>query len=331
MLNPAAPEMKITALEPLRISALLPWFGGKRTMAPRIARECCRPDGRAPKSFWELCCGSMAVSLAMPRCSHHHVVDMHDDLINLARVIQDPRSGAEFYRRLRRVLNHETLFHESKEALAADDRQKLQAFGLFDVGTSAKLDPIERAVAFFIVSWQGRNGVAGTERVNYQPAIRWTAGGGHSAIRFTGAVETIPAFRRRIRDWSILQRDIFEVLAKIEDEDGTVIYIDPPYIRDGDQRSGSCAYLHEFKPIDHQRLATSLRRFANVRIVVSYYDVPIVRELYDGWTLVDCATQKNLHVQNRRGLGRCEAPEVLLINGPSFTNHSTAGEPAEKA
>lgn len=307
-------------LEPLRISALLPWFGGKRTMASRIARECCRADGRPPKAFWELCCGSMAVSLAMPRCSHHHVVDMHGDLINLARVIQDPRQGAALYRRLRRVLTHDALFFAAKEAIAADDRQQLQGTGLFESDPSRHLDPLDRAFLFFIVSWQGRNGVAGTERINYQPATRWTAGGGHSAIRFAGAVDTIPAFRRRLRGWSILQRDIFDVLAAIEDEDGTVIYIDPPYIRDGVKRSGSTKYLHEFKPLDHQRLATALRRFKRARVVVSYYDVPIVRELFDGWTVLNCATQKNLHVQNRRGVGRCEAPEVLLINGPSYTN-----------
>lgn len=315
--------MSIDTLEPLRISALLPWFGGKRTMAPRIARECCREDGRPPKSFWELCCGSMAVSLAMPRCSHHYVVDMHDDLINLARIIQDPRSGPEFYRRLRRVLNHETLFHEAKEALAADDRTKLQAFGLFESAPISQLEPINRAILFFVVSWQGRNGVAGTERVNYQPAVRWTSGGGHGAIRFAGAVETVPAFRRRMRDWTILQRDVFDVLAKIDDQDGTTIYIDPPYVRDGEQRSGSCSYLHEFRPAEHQKLARALNRFRSVRVVVSYYDVPIVRELYQGWTIVDCITQKNLHVQNRRGVGRCEAPECLLINGTSFTNGVT--------
>jgi DNA adenine methylase len=205
--------------------------------------------------------------------------------------------------------------------IESDDARALHETGLFAEGhaTLRELDPLERAVVYFIVSWQGRNGVAGTERINYQQAIRWTAGGGHSAIRFAGAVSSIPSWRRRLRDISILQRDLFAVLPRIEDEDLTSIYIDPPYVRDGGSRSGSCAYLHEFGPKQHDQLAKELRRFKRVRVVVSYYDNPTLREWYAGWTIVDCATQKNLHVQNRRGVGRCDAPEILLINGPSFT------------
>lgn len=308
-------------VDQMKISAIVPWFGSKRTMAARIARECCRPDGRPPKSFWDLCCGSLAVSLAMPRCSHHHAVDIHEDLVNLARIIQDPQLGPKLYRSLRRVLNHEVLFKEAKAAIEAHDVEQLQAIGLFGTGqTSAdEMDAFQRAVAFFVVSWQGRNGVAGTERVNYQTAIRWTSGGGHGAIRFAGAVQSIPHWRRRMRDITIVDRDVFEVLTKTEDEDLTTIYIDPPYVRDGVGRSGSCAYLHDFEPKHHQRLHAQLSRFKKARVVISYYDHQVLREWYAGWTVLECTTQKNLHVQNRRGVGRCEAPEVLIINGPSYT------------
>lgn len=309
------------ASDRMKISAILPWFGSKRTMADRIARECCRVDGRPPKSFWDLACGSMAVSIAMPRCSHHHAVDLHADLINVARLIQHPESGPRFYRALRRVLNHETLFKEAKAAIEADDARLLKQTGLFgDADVPLRhLDSLHRGIAFFIVSWMGRNGVAGTERVNYQPAIRWTSGGGHGAIRFAGAVQAIPHWRRRLRDITIVDRDLFEVLSKIEDQDLTTIYIDPPYVRDGISRSGSCAYLHDFEPTHHRRLFTELSRFKAARIVVSYYDHAALRDWYRKWTFVECTTQKNLHVQNRRGAGRCEAHEVLIINGPSYT------------
>jgi len=52
---------------------------------------------------------------------------------------------------------------------------------------------------------------------------------------------------------------------------------------------------------------------------VSYYDAPELAELYPAWTVRKCYRQKNLHVQNRRAEGKCEAPEVLLLNGPSFS------------
>lgn len=295
----------------MKIKAIVPWFGSKRRLATRIASECCQPNGRPPKSFWELGCGSLAVSLAMPSCAHHHAVDVHGELINLARVIKDPMLGPLLYRRLRRVLNHETLFMEARDEIRQED-------DLF--GQAVERPPLERAYRYFIISWQGRNGVAGTERMNYQPAIRWTSGGGHGAVRFRGAVDSIPAWRRRLRDITIVQRDMFEVLAKIEDQPGTVIYIDPPYLRDGDARSGACAYQHEFAPRQHVRLRDSLLRYEHVRIVISYYENAVLREWYAGWTFIDLATQKNLHVQNRRGEGTCDSPEVLIINGPSHVH-----------
>jgi len=266
------------------------------------------------KSYWNPCVGGFAVELQKPASSQEHVNDLHGNLINLARVIQDPKLGPQLYRRLRRTWNHEGAFYDSRDRISAADEE----VGLFGAA-SATLDPLERAYHYFVVSWQGRNGVAGTARVNYQPAVRWTSGGGHGGIRFKNAVDSIPAWRRRMRSMTILQRDLFEIVPRVEDQEGTVMYVDPPYLRDGGARSGSCEYEHEFADGDHFRLARELRRFKKVRIVVSYYDHPLLRELYPDWTVVDCAMQKNLHVQNRRGAGQMEAPEVLLINGRSYT------------
>lgn len=309
--------MSIFDTEPeAKIKAIAPWFGGKRSMADRIARECCKENGDPPKAFWDVACGGMPVTLAMPRCSHMTVNDLHGDLINLAHVLQSETLGPRLYRRLRRVFCHEGLFYESKEALEAGSATLDE--GLFGAEPKVEVSPIDRAFHFFIVSWMGRNGVAGTKRTNYQPAIRWTSGGGHGGVRFANAVDSIPAWRRRLRDLTILQRNLFDVLPNIEDQVGTSIYIDPPYLRDGETRTGDCAYEHEFSERDHKRLCDIVRGHKHSRIVISYYDHPILREWYDGWTFSEATTQKNLHVQNRRGQGRCEAPEVLIINGPSY-------------
>lgn len=296
-----APDMKV--------KCVVPWFGSKRSLAQRIV------DELGPhKSYWNPTVGSFAVEMLKPPAAHEHVNDLHGNLINLARVIVDPKLGPQLYRRLRRVWSHETLFARCKEQIEAE----VEEVGLFGLQLPEELPPLDRAYLYFIVSWQGRNGVAGTQRVNYQPSVRWTSGGGHGGIRFSNAVSSIPAWRRRMRRLTILQRDLFQIIPRIEDQEGTVLYLDPPYIRDG-ARTGNCTYLHEFKPADHLRLAKELRRFQKARIVVSYYDHQLLTELYRGWTFVDCSRQKNLHVQNRRGVGLSEAPEVLIINGPSFT------------
>jgi len=70
------------------ITALLPYFGGKRSMADRIVIEL--GDHR---SYWEVFCGAMAVLLAKPPCSQETVSDLYGDLINLALVIRATAAG----------------------------------------------------------------------------------------------------------------------------------------------------------------------------------------------------------------------------------------------
>ena len=200
------------------------------------------------------------------------------------------------------------------------------------------LDPeaidIDAAYHFFLVSWMGRNGVAGTKRYNCAMAVRWTPGGGGSGGRFCAAVESLPDWHERLRSVLILKRDALDVIPRIDDLPSVAIYVDPPYF--SSTRSGSTTYEHDFSDADaedgerrekekHERLAKCLGRFQRARVVVSYYDDPRLAELYPGWTRRDMARQKNLHVQNRRGAGSCIAPEVLLLNGPSLAQ--AAAEP----
>ncbi len=125
----------------------------------------------------------------------------------------------------------------------------------------------------------------------------------------------------------ILNRDAFDIIPRFDDAPHVAIYADPPYpaeSRGGGKGPGghSGTYRHEFSHDslfgdDHKRLAEMLRGFKTARVVVSSYDCPRVRELYDGWRFIDCSRMKNLHQQNGRGVRSKEAPEVLIVNGPA--------------
>ena len=168
-----------------------------------------------------------------------------------------------------------------------------------------------------------------SQEINYPMAVRWTPGGGHGGVRFRSATESIPLWHQRLRQVIILRRDLFEVLPKIQDVKGVVVYVDPTYLR---ETRGGAEYVHEFQDDtgtifetedDHARLAREVGRFEHARVVVSYYDHPRLGRLYEGWTKRNMSRQKNLHVQNlhvqnRRGAGPCVAPEVLVLNGPSY-------------
>lgn len=300
----------------MKVKAIAPWFGGKRTMAPLIVKELGKHG-----QYFEPFCGSAAVLFAKEPSQKETVNDLHGDLINLARVIQNPTMAEPLYDRLQATLFCDSLLDDARDWL--EDRVP----GNDEVS-------LERAYWYFLASWMGRNGTAGTARLDYQIAVRWTKGGGSPTVRFRNAVESLPAWHQRLRNVVILNRDAFKILDRFEDCTATAIYVDPPYpaetrstgsIKNG--RGGK--YLHEFEhgsgssgflpdEDDHARLSEILRGYRKARIVVSSYDCERIRQLYDGWTFVDHARQKHLHAQNGRGARPKEAPEVLIINGESY-------------
>lgn len=306
------------------ITAILPWFGGKRTMAPDIVVELGKHT-----QYFEPFCGSMAVLFAKEPSQKETVNDLHGDLINLARMIQDATAAEQIYDRLQRTLFCEDLLEQARARLSGGDA----AFGPEPTPGS-----VERAYWYFLASWQGRNGTAGTARVDYQIAVRWTKGGGSPTVRWRNAVESLPWWHQRLKNVVILRRDAFSIIDRFEDVKETAIYVDPPYhadTRGSNKAGGSGLYKHEFEhdnPLfgdDHQRLVDALRTYKHARIVVSYYDCQQIRKLYEGWTFVEHTRQKHLHAQNGRGARPKEAPEVLIINGPSYAcDNSPATSPA---
>lgn len=307
--------------QPMKIRAIAPWFGGKRNMASDIAEQLGRHS-----QYFEPFCGSMAVLFSKDQVQKETVNDLHGDLINLAVCLQDEFHGPWIYERCQRTLFSEGLVNDAKD--------------YFDESPDwSENDPQipcrERAYWYFVSSWMSRNGTAGMARISHQAAVRFTKGGGSTTTRWRNAVESIPAWHRRLANVVILQRDAFTLLDKFEDVPETGIYCDPPYVIDRLTRTGvksagdkSHSYKHEFGagepgslfddpvPSDHERLATALRAYKRARIVVSYYDCELIRELYEGWTFIDKTTKKNIQRPSCNEI--TEAPEVLIVNGEAY-------------
>ncbi|MFN0199661.1 MAG: DNA adenine methylase, partial [Planctomycetaceae bacterium] len=219
--------------------------------------------------------------------------------INLCRVIADEDSAVALFGSLSRMIMHETLFREAAERVK-DWKNHLS---ITDDGPN-----VERAIDYMICSWFGRNGVAGTQSYNQGFCARYTKNGGHAAKRWVSAVESIPAWHARIRRVTILKRDAFAILDRIEDAAGVVIYCDPPYLVKG------AKYVHDFTAADHARLAALLRRFQKTRVIVSYYDDPQLAELYPKWAIEKIVVNKSLHNGHHPGAKAVKATEVLLTN-----------------
>ena len=275
------------------MKAIAPWFGGKRNLAPAIV-ETLGPH----RAYWDPCCGSLAVLMAKPVSAMETVNDLHGELINLARVLACRETAEQLYERLNRFLMHEDLLYEHAESYRQQGHQP-----------AGDIPCVDRAERYMICSWCGRNGVAGTSSYNQGFCVRYTKSGGHAATRWTSAVESIPAWHERLKAVTILNRDMFGILERIEDASQTAIYVDPPYLKKG------AKYVHDFTDEDHLRLAELLKRFKTTRVVVSYYDDPSLEQLYPGWAKRPLKAVKALVNQSMRDKGiAVNAPEVLLIN-----------------
>ena len=269
-------------------------------MAPRIVEEIGKH-----RAYWGLCCGSLAVEFAKPPSSMETCIDMHGDLTNLCYVLRDEGLAVDLYGRMSRMTLSRELFMDCAEVIRSESPPR-----------DGEGPDIDRATHYMTTSWFGRNGVAGTSSYNAGFCMRYTKNGGHAAKRFASAVESIPAWHWRLRNITIVRDDIFAHLPRIEDAAGTAIYCDPPYFEKG------AKYTHDFDGLHHKQLADQLGRFEKTRVVVSYYDHPLLDRYYEGWTKVDCTTTKAMANQGQRQRGAVKAPEVLLINGPSYTEEA---------
>lgn len=275
----------------MKITALAPWFGAKRTIANRIVAEIGNH-----RAYWEPFCGSMAVLLAKPQVSFETVNDLHGDLVNLARVVQDLSRCSLLYSRLKRFIPCEQLFRESLGLIRSCPVE------------TCDICPVDRAYHYFVASWAGMNGVAGTLSTKTNFARRFSPTGGSPSTRIRSAAESIPDWHERLTGVMILRGDAFDLIEKIADEPGTVIYCDPPYLEKG------AKYVHDFASADHDRLAEALARFRKTRVIVSYYDHDRLTALYPGWRKTTIEVSKSLVNAGQRTKGAVKAHEVLLMN-----------------
>jgi DNA adenine methylase len=284
------------------ITCIAPWLGSKRTLAEKIIQQL------GPHSIYvEPFCGSCAVLFRKNPSPVEIVNDLHTDLINLCRVLASKR-WRELYRRLARTLYCEGWQRTMRDRIGEP----------FDMDADGDVtdECVDRAYAYFVTSWQGRNGMSGTSPTNLQMSVRWTDKGGNGPTRYRSAVASVRAMHERLKSVSILNRDAFDVLESTYDGH-TAIYVDPPYLA---STRSSGTYIHDFSPSDHERLAALLRGFRRARVVVSYYRSPLLRTLYPGWEEIACDRIKHLSAQGKRGPVNTTsiAEEVLLVNGDVY-------------
>lgn len=296
----ADPDMQVTALGN--------WYGSNRTLAPDVGRELagCRLVN----------VGCLGGGCELPYIDAGKIIcnDRHRHIINLARVIADRTLGPQLYRRARRQVFAPEVLEQAQALCSLIDLEMEDQTGLFAM--SQKFDVMQAenrldwAEAYWIATWMGRGGKSGAKGEFEQGlSVRFDPDGGGSAQRYRSATASLMAWRRVLRRCEFQTLDVFEFLARAADKSRVGVYCDPPFAGPGD------VYTHQLGPRGQERLAEAVSRFTSARVVMRFYDHPLIRELYpegDGpgrWTWVRRAgrTQAN-----------SERVEVLVINGASM-------------
>jgi DNA adenine methylase len=292
--------MEIMNDEKPKTTAVANWYGSNRMLAAHVGREL-------------LGCSWVGIPFAGGMSELLHIQartlgvnDLHRAVINLARVMAHPNLGPRLYREMRR-----RVFHPN-ELISAQDRcrarlnlEEYTGGGSLYAGpngvTADAPDP-NWAADYFVCSWMGRGGNAGTD-AEYKGGLplRWDAEGGGSATRFFSAASGIVAWRKFLRRCEFSVLDAFVFLERCKDEPGIGVYCDPPFPGPGDK------YTVKFTETQHNRLSAITGRYQHARVVMRFYDHPLVRRLYPtaaGWRWIelDGRTQANN-----------AAPEVLLV------------------
>jgi len=138
---------------------------------------------------------------------------------------------------------------------------------LFDVGFSAFY--LNRCNRSGIIATAGP--IGGKEQTG-----NWKLDARFNREDLVERVKNVAAYADRIRVSNNDAIDFLDRIRKKNDPEKTFIYLDPPYYV-----KGSKLYLNSYLHSDHEALARKLKEMQDFKWVLTYDDVPEIRQLYD--------------------------------------------------
>jgi DNA adenine methylase len=244
------------------MTAIMPpisYFGGKTTLAPRIA-ALFPPHLHYVEPF----CGSLAVLLAKSPSRMETVNDLSEDLVTFWRVLRD---RTEDLVRVCGLTPHSRLEQES-----AYDR--------------AGCDELERARRVWVCLTQARGGTLRRTGWRYyrDPSSSYCG----MPAYLDGYLGRMPPAAERLKSVTLECRPAMELIEGFGAHPSVLLYVDPPYL--GSTRGKSYdGYQHEMRgEVEHRELADALLG-CRASVVLSGYPSALYDQLYSGWDRVEMA------------------------------------------
>jgi DNA adenine methylase len=264
------------------------YFGGKTTLAPRIAALL--PTHR---HYVEPYAGSLAVLLAKGQAPMETVNDIDGDLMLFWRTLRDQPDALL---RACALTPHARAEHE------------------LSYTRDQQLDDVERARRVWVCLTQGRGGTL--RSTGWRHYVKPAGNTGFPAY-LEAYVQRMGPVLDRLHRVSLECRPALDVARRYSTHPDVLLYVDPPYLGDsrsftGDPRRRTQRYQHEMlEAVDHEQLLDALLS-ASAAVVLSGYS----SELYDaalaGWHRTEFLTGTG---QSARGEWS-KRIEVLWSNRP---------------
>lgn len=258
------------------------YYGGKTQLADRIVALLPRH-----RHYVEPFAGSLAVLLAKTPAHMETVNDLDGDLMTFWRVLRD--RPAELIR-----------------SCALTPHSRGENLDAFDRG---QVDELERARRVWVRLTQGRSGTLA--QTGWRHFIDPAGSPSTSMPDYLEAyVARMPAIVQRLRRVSLESRPAVDLIERYGRNSDVLIYADPPYV--ASTCNGEQKYRHVMTDGQHRELGLALIA-ARAAVVISGYDSPLYRDLYDaaGWQRHEFATATG------QGGAWADRTEVLWCNRPS--------------
>lgn len=139
---------------------------------------------------------------------------------------------------------------------------------------------LEVAFATFYLNRCNRSGILNAGPIGGHPQNgRWRIDARFNKEELIRRVEKIALFNSRITIYNLDAIDFIEryIHPLVVQGNRLLVYLDPPYYSKGDQ-----LYLNYYTAEDHVKLSEFINRRSRFKWIVSYDDVPQIRQLYSG-------------------------------------------------
>ena len=247
------------------------------------------PDLKDYTEFREPFLGGGSVAIEIGKRYPHidiWVNDLYEPLYNFWKVLQS--DGEKLKDILLQLKQRHPDFSSAKQ-LFLDAKDYLAK----PVGNS-----IDRAVAFYVVNKCSFSGLTESSAFSKQAS--------KSNFSING-IEKLPEYSLMIEKWKITNLS-YELM--LSDEEGTYIYLDPPY-EIKSNLYGRKGVMH--KGFNHDEFATICDKSTSP-ILISYNSSQLIRDRFDGWTVAEFAhtyTMRSTGCYNKEQASR---KELVLMN-----------------